>query len=288
MVRLDSIDTKAIDDYIKVLRAKGNKPKTVNNKLNCLSSMLTLMTERQLLKALPVMHWESVKNNSRPRYFSPEEEMQILDLAGDMHFHAQWINELLQDFIILLADTGMRPWSEAKALDTRWIVSNSVGVRVIRIPQEVTKTDTEREIPITPRLAMVLDKHSLRLGTGGVVFEKLDYKWHCVEFWDNLVRPVMRWGKKEVWYCFRHTFATRLCEYHGNLKVVQSLMGHSCITQTARYAKSTDTAMSNAILALEVGRLAALEHSRAVPVYKSADKSSQTQPQTGGPNGLTH
>jgi len=288
MVRLDSIDTKAIDDYIKVLRAKGNKPKTVNNKLNCLSSMLTLMTERQLLKALPVMHWESVKNNSRPRYFSPEEEMQILDLAGDMHFHAQWINELLQDFIILLADTGMRPWSEAKALDTRWIVSNSVGVRVIRIPQEVTKTDTEREIPITPRLAMVLDKHSLRLGKGGVVFEKLDYKWHCVEFWDNLVRPVMRWGKKEVWYCFRHTFATRLCEYHGNLKVVQSLMGHSCITQTARYAKSTDKAMSNAILALEVGRLAALEHSRAVPVYKSADKSSQTQPQTGGPNGLTH
>jgi len=76
MVRLDSIDTKAIDDYIKVLRAKGNKPKTVNNKLNCLSSMLTLMTERQLLKALPVMHWESVKNNSRPRYFSPEEEMR--------------------------------------------------------------------------------------------------------------------------------------------------------------------------------------------------------------------
>ena len=70
MHRLEALDTKAIDDYIKVLRAKGNKPKTINNKLNCLSSMLTLMTERQLLKAVPVIHWEQVKNNSRPRYFS--------------------------------------------------------------------------------------------------------------------------------------------------------------------------------------------------------------------------
>lgn len=295
MVRLDAIDTKAIDDYVKVLRAKGNKPKTVNNKLNCLSSMLTLMTERRLLKAVPVLHWEKVKNNSRPRYFSPEEELEILGLASTMRFHAGWINEALTDFIILLADTGMRPWSEAHALRVSWIVTNSMGIKVIRIPAEVCKTDTERELPITPRLAQVLDKYVRRLGKGERLFEGLDYKWHCVAFWDSLVRPTMGWGATEVWYCFRHTFATRLCEYDVNLKVVQSLMGHSCITQTARYAKATDTAKSNAIQALEQGRLNALDASQTngtqtgnQTVGKSVGKRSHTQLQMVKPLGLTH
>jgi len=294
MMRLEAIDTKAIDDYIKVLRAKGNKPKTINNKLNCLSSMLTLMTERRLLKAVPVIHWESVKNNSRPRYFSPEEEQQILGLAGDMHYHSQWINDLLQDFIILLCDTGMRPWSEAKAIQPSWVVRNSNGIRIIRIPREVTKTDAEREIPLTGRLANVLDKRISTLARGDLIFEKLDYKWHCVEFWDNLVRPVMGWGPKEVWYCFRHTFATRLCEYSGNLKVTQQLMGHSCITQTARYAKATDKAMCDAMVSLEYGRLKALEESQGTDQTainmqdRSEDKGGQTHLPTGPSNGLTH
>lgn len=290
MHRLEALDTKAIDDYIKVLRAKGNKPKTINNKLNCLSSMLTLMTERQLLKAVPVIHWEQVKNNSRPRYFSAEEEEQILGLAGDMHFHSKWLNELLEDFIILLADTGMRPWSEAKAIKPSFVVRNSLGERVIRLPVEVTKTDTERELPLTPRVAKMLDKRMPELKRDALIFEKLDYKWHCVEFWDNLVRPVMGWGKSEVWYCFRHTYATRLCEYYGNLKTVQDLMGHSCITQTAKYAKSTDKARSDAVKALEVGRLLALEvgqtslHSRD----KSGGKEGKEQGQTVTPNEVTH
>ena len=290
MVRLESIDTKAIDDYIKVLRARGNKPKTINNKLNCLSSMLTLMTERRLLKNVPVIHWEQVKNNSRPRYFSPEEEQHILGLAGDMHYHAQWINDLLQDFIILLADTGMRPWSEAKEIKPSWVVRNSNGIRVIRIPCEVTKTDVEREIPLTGRLAEMLDRRMPDLAKGDVMFKKLDYKWHCVEFWDNLVRPVMGWGKKEVWYTFRHSFATRLCEYEVNLKVVQQLMGHSCITQTAKYAKVTDKATCAAMVSLEYGRLKALEEGQTSSHMqdKSEDRSGQTLPQTGLTNGLTH
>ena len=262
--RLDLIDTKAIDGYIRALRASGNKPKTVNNKILCLSSMLRLMHERGELKAMPVLHWLKVKGNSRPRYFSPEEEQEILGLADDMRFHKREINELLKDFIITLSDTGMRPWSEAKLLDTNWIVRNSMGERIIRIPREVTKTDTERELPITPRLAGVLDKHIDRLGRNGLIFKSLDYKWHCVKFWNELVRPTKGWSELEVWYCFRHTFATRLCEYDVNLKVVQTLLGHSCITQTARYAKTTDVAMQNAMNSLDRGRRNALEGSTGV------------------------
>ena len=67
-------------------------------------------------------------------------------------------------------------------------------------------------------------------------------------------------------------------------------MGHSCITQTAKYAKSTDKARSDAVKALEVGRLLALEvgqtslHSRD----KSGGKEGKEQGQTVTPNEVTH
>ena len=60
----------------------------------------------------------------------------------------------------------------------------------------------------------------------------------------------MGWGEDEVWYGIRHTFATRLCELKVNLKVVQELMGHTNINQTAQYAKATDNAKFDAIDAL--------------------------------------
>jgi integrase len=184
----------------------------------------------------------------------------------------------------------MRPWSEAKAVQPKWLVRNNMGERILRIPREVTKTDSERELPLTPRLANVLDRRVQGLTQGAAIFEKLDYKWHCVEFWDSLVRPVMGWGKEEVWYCFRHTFATRLCEYDVNLKTVQALLGHSCITQTARYAKSTDKAKSNAILALEAGRLHALENSQTINNSRDTSEDSRRtkKGQTVTPNEVTH
>lgn len=38
----------------------------------------------------------------------------------------------------------------------------------------------------------------------------------------------------------RHTFCTRLCENESNLKVIQSIMGHSDITTTMDiYAEAT-------------------------------------------------
>ena len=42
-------------------------------------------------------------------------------------------------------------------------------------------------------------------------------------------------------HSLRHTFCTRLCENESNLKVIQSVMGHSDITTTMDiYAEATD------------------------------------------------
>jgi len=255
---LDRIDTKAIDGFINWCESKArpNKPKTVNNKLSALSAILKRQAELGHLKGMPVIHWKKLgKSNDRFRYYSPWEEEQILALTGDMWFHCQSINELLHDFIVLLFDTGMRPWREARNLQASWFRYDQNGQRIIRIPKEYSKTDTPRDIPVMDRALDILERRLQGQQGSFQPFMKLDYKWHCVEFWNKLVRPAMSWGKDEVFYCMRHTFATRMVEYDVNLKVIQELMGHSNISQTAKYAKCTDNAKLSGITKLNNGRL---------------------------------
>jgi integrase len=121
---------------------------------------------------------------------------------------------------------------------------------VLTVPKVFAKTNKERSIPITGDALEVIWRRSSGLEKGEQLFARLDYKWHCNRFWQEVVRPTMGWGPDEVWYGIRHTFATRLCELNVNLKTVQELMGHTNINQTAQYAKATDDAKANAIEAL--------------------------------------
>lgn len=53
-------------------------------------------------------------------------------------------------------------------------------------------------------------------------------------------------------HCFRHTFATRMIEAGVNLKVVQTVLGHTDITTTMNiYADVTSRFMNTELSALE-------------------------------------
>ena len=251
VTRLTDVDTLMVDEYIRTLRDKGNKPKTINNKLTCLSSMIKHMVHEGRLQHPPLIEWEKVGDNSRMRYYSPYEEARLIELAQAWEFHKPEMNELLVDFIIVLFDTGMRPWREAHQLHCGWIKSDLNGMPVIRIPKEYSKTKKPRDIPMTDRVKEIL----LKRVTGQLVdfqpFKKLEYRWHCCRFWNESVRHDMNWTDEEVWYGMRHTFATRLVSANVQMKVIQRLMGHAKITQTAKYAKVTDEALQSGIEALQ-------------------------------------
>ncbi len=267
--RLDRIDTKAIDGFIKWLKTREvrpNKPKTINNKLNCLSSILKRQTELGHLKGMPIIHWQKTGNNERFRFYSPWEETQILALTSKMPFYGKGnqyrskvpnmtTNKLLHDFIVILFDTGMRPWREVHNIQASWLRYGQSGERIVRVPKEFSKTKKSRDIPIQDRALDILEGRAYGLAPNDFLFKELDYKRHAMKFWTELVRPAMSWGKDEVFYCMRHTFATRMVEYDVNLKVIQELMGHSDISQTAKYAKCTDASKLSGITKLNAGRL---------------------------------
>ncbi len=249
IMALDKVDTAAIDGFIKFCKTKSrpNAPKTINNKLGFLSSMLSLQVERGALAKMPVIHWQSVLRNERPRWYSPWEERQILEHTQTCPFLTQHVRALMHDFFVVLFDTGMRPWREAASMQKSWLRYGNDGERIIRIPKSFSKTNISRDIPVMGRTLDILLHRTAALAHDDVVFKGLAEQAHVGKFWTQHLRPSLSWGKEEVAYCMRHTFATRLVECDVNLKVIQELMGHSDIAQTVKYAKATDKAKRHGI-----------------------------------------
>lgn len=247
ITRIDQLTTQHVDDFIYYLSFElGNSESTINNKLCLLSAMCNRMMRIGVLQTSPVIEWQD-DDKERLRYYTREEEEEIYELTDLIHFYDTAINTKLKDFIKVLFATGMRPWMEARNMQVSWVRSDMRGNTVIRIPSKYSKTNKERSVPIMGDALESLLRQSEGLDKQDVIFKGLDLKWHCQRFWHEVVRPNMGWGEEEVWYCIRHTFATRLCEAGVNLKVVQELMGHSNINQTAKYAKATDLAKADAI-----------------------------------------
>ena len=250
LTRVDRITTKHIDEYVTFLKSvKGNGGSTINNKLGLVSPILKLALRHNVITKMPDIKWEP-KGEARLRYYTHNEEQKLLELCDLIHFHDTDINTLLKDFTKILFSTGMRPWMEARNIQRSWIRQDSSGNTILEVPKAFSKTNKKRTIPITGDALEVLWRRASGLERNEYLFHRLDYKWHCNRFWQEVVRPTMGWGEDEVWYGIRHTFATRLCELKTNLKVVQELMGHTNINQTAQYAKATDNAKFDAIDAL--------------------------------------
>ncbi len=259
---IDKFDTYAVDNLIYHLRTDlGNSESTINNKMSLISAMCNRMVRDGVMLKGPSIPWQD-KSVGRLRYYTHEEEGSLIELASDeIVFHDPAINVLLADFIQVLFFTGMRPWMECWNMQIKWLTKDLKGNPVIRIPAEYSKNNIERTIPASGKLLEIIQRRSDGRKGNARVFDGLDKKWHCQRFWNTTARPYMGWGDEEVWYCIRHTFATRLCEAGANLRVVQALMGHSDINQTARYAKATDGGKTEAMLLLQALAQTALQTS---------------------------
>ena len=210
-LKLDVID--------KVIRAevkKGNKPSTINSKLQTLKTCLDFTRERGMHDIVFKVPRLSQPSDARIGFFSEEDQERIEYLIDDDGF---------REFFVWSIETGLRP-SESLGLTSSLIRHDSIVGPVVDILK--TKNGDPRTIPLTKRALKALE-------TVGAWNRFTSYR--ITREWAILRRKEPERLNKFVFYTCRHTCATRLLSKGVNIKVVQSWMGHKDINMTLRYAK---------------------------------------------------
>lgn len=128
-----------------------------------------------------------------------------------------------------LEDTGAR-LGEALRVRGRDVNLKSGLIQLID-----TKTGDVRSVPLSRRQRQWVE--DTKLGARDRLFPTLD-KERCMGHWKYVKREVGAKGDREyVLHTYRHTFATRVLESTGDLRLVQDLLGHKNIETTTVYAK---------------------------------------------------
>lgn len=205
-----------IDKIIQSELAKGNKPSTINSKLQCLKTALDFTREREMHSISFKVPRLKQPSDARMGFFSEEQQLEIESLIDDEGFRL---------FFVWSIETGLRP-SESLGLSSKMVRRDPTVGPVINILH--TKNGESRTIPLTKRALEALE-------TVGDWKRYTSYR--ITREWARLRRKNPQLLNQFVFYTCRHTCATRLLSKGVNVKVVQSWMGHKDISMTLRYAK---------------------------------------------------
>jgi site-specific recombinase XerD len=156
--------------------------------------------------------------------------------------------------IVLLADTGLRVSELAQLYRSDLVISGQI-VSTLRVRAETTKTKTERIVPLSDRCRNAIELLEKWYWPIPGVIEN-----HRVWIYKNIggqlsVRQIQRivsnagkriLGIKLHPHTLRHTFATRLMQT-TNIRIVQQLLGHKCISSTQIYTHPNMDDLTKAI-----------------------------------------
>ena len=238
---VDKISTHLIEQYKAKCAKQGVANKTLKNRLTVLSKCLTCAYEWLKLDGTPPkIKWPKCPP-PQTDYLSLQESERLLAHAGG----------LMHDMILIALRTGMRQ-GEIKGLQWPAIdwESHSLTVRHSRCDYAKAlvspKSNRERHIPMDADVFEALHK---RKKTSGYVFNDVRGKpFDCKTILRELAGVCKTAGLRRVtWHVLRHTFATHLAMRGVPLNVVQTLLGHTSISTTMRYAHVAPSALRTAI-----------------------------------------
>lgn len=215
---------------------------SVNRELSMLRRMLNVAQREGWILRNPFASGDSLislaDENKRERILTREEELKLIAACeAPQRSH-------LKAILICALDTGMR---QGEIFSLRWR-DVDLENRLINIQAFHTKTMKERQVAITTRLAIELER--LKAGApedpNGLVFGILD----------NVKRSfTAARSKAELkdlrFHDLRHTAATRLVGAHIPLSEVGRVLGHTQANTTYRYVNANVETAKRAAAALD-------------------------------------
>jgi integrase len=224
--RITALD---ISIYQDLRRSQGVSNATINRELAYCSAAFTRAVKNKLADRNPFIGYDKFPETKRTRYLSKDELRNLLNACKEIANHK---NPHIYEIVLTAILTGLRLQRILK-LHRRQI---DFDLELIRVDGTGTrKYKQTNAVPISPDLAKIL-KSKLKKSKSGFVFED-PYR---ARPYNGIRRSFQSACKKAKiadyrFHDLRHTFGTYALLTGRDLRVVQTLMGHSNIHTTARY-----------------------------------------------------
>ena len=226
------------------LEDEGKSDATINRVVSAVSTVLNHCAFDGLIDAAPKFRRRK-ESEGRVLWYTKDEVNKLSYLSTDV-----FMREDLSNIIMFAAYTGMRQGEilkiRKKDID---LVANKIHVG--GVPTQTTKAKNWRAIPIHDSImGNVMDRCSQSSRSDIRIFGD---EWRDK---DQLLRAFKKVNKlvpkdeNYVFHTLRHSYATWLAEAGVPIRTIMSLCGHKRVDTTLRYAKVTDTALTDAMAAI--------------------------------------
>jgi integrase/recombinase XerD len=218
--------------------ASGVSVTRMNMYTRAIKTLFNFAFKQNIISRNPLENIKQIKQpKSLPTYFSIADLEKILALVT---------NPVLRDIYITAFYTGMRI---SEILNLRWVNVDlqKKQIRVCNSEDFVTKTGTERTIPIHPKVSEMLSKIDK---SQEYVFSKNGVYRYTRNYVSNRFKHYATKAglpKNIKLHSARHSFAS-LCVQSGvDIYAVKSLLGHSNITTTQIYSHLSSHSLQDSI-----------------------------------------
>lgn len=236
---VSAITASMVDQWRDELRARGNRPATINRKVSALRAMLQDAQLRGHLAAVPPMPRQLPTAQADDRVISREEERTLSEAFIRMGEPAA------ADLLVFLLNSAAR-FGEAERLRGRDV---SLERRQVTFWQ--TKNGNPRTVPLTKAAIDALSPH-LPAVSAHRVWPYTYAHFHALFQRAKAVAGLDGDRRLTIHTC-RHTCATRLAEKGVSQFVLMRFGGWRSLTAVQRYVHLNSGALAECVEALESG-----------------------------------
>ena len=201
--------------------------KTLNNILGYVNAVYNFMGKNGMIGyPNPLQTVDKIRIHEKELIYLTNEEISILF----QDIRQKYINPHVYMITKICLSTGAR-WGEIESRKDHHFKDNQVYL-------SYTKSKKNRVIPLDHDLFLEVKQH---------IREKGEFTNSQEAFRRALQRSGIRTIRGQASHVLRHTFASRFMMNGGNIRVLQTILGHSDIKMTVKYARFSKDHLKDAV-----------------------------------------
>ncbi|KJZ81317.1 Integrase/recombinase (XerC/CodV family) [Candidatus Liberibacter solanacearum] len=222
--------------FVSKRRLHGIENRSLTRSLSGIRSFLKYLKKRQITGEENILNMKNLKkSNSLPKPLSEKQVLNLINYDINTHNDTKWINARNSAILYLLYGCGLRI-SETLSLTPQNIIDDESSLRITGKGNKtriVPLLSSVREIIMKYYILCPFDLHielPLFRGARGKPLNPGVFQRYIRYLRQNLSLPITTTP-----HTLRHSFATHILSNGGDLRSIQSVLGHSRLSSTQVY-----------------------------------------------------